>query len=77
MNKDLTPNIDNIDLNGCNVDLQFGSSITLTVTKNGKEIVEQYDPKGIAEIRKRFNKCSVNYIEDRIKVFVDTLNVIK
>ena len=76
MNKDLTPNIDNIDLNGCNVDLQFGSSITLTVTKNGKEIVEQYDPKGIAEVRKRFNRGGGNYIEDRIKVFVDTLNAV-
>jgi len=77
MNTDLAPNIDNIDLNGCDVDLQFSSSITLTVTKNGNEIVEKYDPKGIAQVRKRFNSGGGNYIEDRIKVFVDTLNAVK
>ena len=77
MNKDLKPNIDKIDLNGCNVQMQFGSSITLTVDKNGKDIVEQYDSKGIAEMRKRFNNGGGNYIEDRIKVFVNALNAVE
>ena len=73
MNSDLIPNIDSIDLKGCHVDIQSGSNITLTVSNDGKEIVEQYEPKGIAEVRKRFNRGGGNYIEDRIKVFVDTL----